>query len=116
MGNIARYLNDIVAATSDVQRVHQDTVACAEIDVTSNDFLNAQTGGIGSGTYACRGNLQSLYTDCPALQEEVGGIDPETSPDETEGNGDEGANGGGGGGGGGSPSRINADRYLRMLT
>merc|ERR1712176_121476 len=113
--NIARYLNDIVAATSSIQRVHQDTIACDNVDVTSDDFLNLQTGGI-SGTYACRGNLQSLYTECPALQGTIDDFTPEPSPDAETGNGDGDTGGGGGGGGGGSPSRLNADRYLRMLT
>jgi hypothetical protein len=68
--NIARYLNDIVAATTDIQRVHTTTIDCAEnLDVTSPEFTNLMSGGVGSvvpgsGTYACRGNLQSLYTEC----------------------------------------------------
>ena len=63
--NIARYLDDIVAATSDIQRVHTDAIGCAEnVDVTSPGFTNRETGGL-AGTFACRGTLQSLYTECP---------------------------------------------------
>lgn len=80
--NIVRYLKDVMAATSEVQRVHQETVACADgLDVTSRDFLNKGTGGVmsvvpGSGTYACRGNLQSLYTECPAMVEPTEPVEP----------------------------------------
>merc|ERR1712176_858601 len=62
--NIARYLNDIVFATLDIQRVHNTTIDCSEnVDVTSLEFTNRLSGGVlsaapDSGTYACRGNLQ----------------------------------------------------------
>ena len=71
--SIARYLNDIVEATMGLEKMPgSDAIVCTEnLDVTSSTFSNIVTGGPGSGTYACKGNLQSLYTECPAESEQI---------------------------------------------
>jgi len=79
--NIARYLDQVREHTTDLQRIHTDTITCANnLDVTSQSFLNRANGGMkdvpGSGTFACRGSLQSLYTEC--LDEDV--LDPTKPP------------------------------------
>jgi len=68
--NIARYLDHVREQTTGLERIHTDTLECADnLDVTSQSFVNRANGGMadvpGSGTYACRGNLQSLYAECP---------------------------------------------------
>lgn len=84
--NIARYLDDVRSQTMNLERVHTETLQCVDVDVTSRAFSNKLTGGIqtndpAGGTFACHGNLQSLYTECPAPEEEVAIPMPEDEPE-----------------------------------
>merc|ERR1712176_1010643 len=108
--SIAATLQQFMDDTRDVVRVHEETLQCVDADVTdttNKPFLDQE--------FVCynRDNFQSLYLECPSASEIAeaengGGI----------GGGDGGGDNGGDGGAapGGSPGRLNADRYMRMLT
>jgi hypothetical protein len=74
--NIAAYLNDIIKQTSNVERVHDTTLTCLDVDVTSWKYSNKANGGIAgivddpfASTFACHGNFKSLYLECPTEAE-----------------------------------------------